>query len=978
MRQLLRCGLLVLVVIWLAGLQGPAYGADDWSSVREKLERARSETGRQEVARDVGLAWAAERLDEIGLTAEALDFIEEGNHPVAKAFGKTMTALGGASLLLELARDLKERRGSFDTTVNLLKNCFNLGVDLAAPPAVKAVVWTSQLLKRRADALVESTFKGDPALWWPVYEKFFTEPPGALSPDGWLALFKNGDESAYIQHMDNFFTEAGIEFTEANRNAFARRGIDLPKLAKADRWAVKTHAEAFRLRFYKEHLQNKLAEWAFNEAQQLMAREVEKAKAATEALVKNSIIAVRVQDSSDGTPVRGAWVQATWKEGRDKKQAHDKTGEKGQTVLKGVPPWADGELSIEKSGYTTWKDSPLNRSLSTVDTPQEITVDLVPDQVKVRIQIIDAVSGQPLANVRLVAKPRGRGNEVSGTTSGNGSTELVFPKEGEYTFTLSAPDQPAYEEVRTVRAGSPDSPVDMVFRLNVAAGITIEALVKDARTGAALPGVVVTGTAGSEHSTATTGADGTARIVLTRATSKTAAVTCTREGYAKGTGSGSVDKGLARVTVAMEPAGGLVRIIIREGKEGKGVAGVTATVSPGDVSGVTGPDGSVELAVPIAPTVSVTCTKGSLPPMRRSCEMVDGKAQITFLVNIETIPLKVRVGDKVTKAPLQGVKVKAVVNGADFFGSTDADGNLTMEIAAGESVKVYLYKPGYKTIEVTKKIEGKLVTVGGTLTPEGTAILQITLKNRSNSQPLPGATVTAGDQTARTNAKGVAEIEVLPGQALQITASLDGFQPRRESGTAPAAGATKKVGWFLEPLASQSPTPTLPAKASAGGGNTPFCGVYRGKFRYNTDVDCKSYGYRTQPQFVKGIDTTGEFMIEIVRMVSRSNPNSKDYPWDGLYEIRVRIHGSYPNQGAKLAMQFSGEADLQWEIGGSGINDTEIQFGFSQPKLQKFIFDGRSGEASFNFYKEPGKPCKANIWYGTDQHAGQLQAVFDR
>ncbi len=430
-----------------------------------------------------------------------------------------------------------------------------------------------------------------------------------------------------------------------------------------------------------------------------------------------------------------------------------------------------GELTIEKAGYVTWKDSPLNRSLSTTDAPQEIAVDLVPVEVKVRVQVIDSGSGQPLAGVRLAAKPRGRGNEVSGATSGNGSVELVFPKEGEYTFTLFVADQPPYEEIRTVRAGSPGSPADMVFRLSVANGITIEALVKDARTGAVLPGVAVTGTAGSERGTATTGADGTARIVLTRASGKTASVTCTREGYANGTGSSPVDKGQAKVSVALEPAAGLVRVIIREGKDGKGVAGVTATVSPGDVVGVTGPDGIVELAMPIVPTVSVTCSKGSLPPMKRSCEMVDGKAQMTFLVNIDTVPLKVRVGDKATKAPLQGVKVKAVVNGADFIGSTDADGNLTMEIAAGESVKVYLYKPGYKMIELTRKIEGKLVSVGGTLTPEGTAILQVTLKNRANSQPLSGATVTAGDQTARTNAKGVAEFEVLPGQALQIAAA---------------------------------------------------------------------------------------------------------------------------------------------------------------------------------------------------------------
>lgn len=978
MRHLLRCGLVVLGVLWLIGLQSPIFGAEDWSSVREKLERARSETGRQEVARDVGLAWAAERFDEIGLTAEALDFIEEGNHPVAKAFGKTMTALGGASLFLELARDLKERRGAFDTTVNLLKNCFNLGVDLAAPPAVKAVVWTSQLLKRRADALVESTFKGDPALWWPVYEKFFSEPPGALKPDGWLALFNDGDESAYIQHMDNFFTEAGIEFTEANRNAFARKGINLPKLAKADRWAVKTHAEAFRLRFYKEHLQSKLSEWAVDEAKQLLAREVEKAKAATQALIRNSIISVRVQDSSDGTPVRGAWVQADWQEGQDKKQAHDKTGEKGLTVLKGVPPWADGELTIEKAGYVTWKDSPLNRSLSTTDAPQEIAVDLVPVEVKVRVQVIDSGSGQPLAGVRLAAKPRGRGNEVSGATSGNGSVELVFPKEGEYTFTLFVADQPPYEEIRTVRAGSPGSPADMVFRLSVANGITIEALVKDARTGAVLPGVAVTGTAGSERGTATTGADGTARIVLTRASGKTASVTCTREGYANGTGSSPVDKGQAKVSVALEPAAGLVRVIIREGKDGKGVAGVTATVSPGDVVGVTGPDGIVELAMPIVPTVSVTCSKGSLPPMKRSCEMVDGKAQITFLVNIDTVPLKVRVGDKATKAPLQGVKVKAVVNGADFIGSTDADGNLTMEIAAGESVKVYLYKPGYKMIELTRKIEGKLVSVGGTLTPEGTAILQVTLKNRANSQPLSGATVTAGDQTARTNAKGVAEFEVLPGQALQIAAAIDGFQPRSESGIAPAAGSTKKVGWFLDPLASKPATSAPPPKASTGGGNTPFCGVYRGKFRYDPDVDGKNSDYRTQPQFVKGIDTTGEFLVEIIRMVSRSDPNSKDYPWDGLYDIRVTIHGSYPDSWAKKAIPFSGAAELQWKISGSGIKSDELSFGFSQPKLQTFTFGGMPGHASFNFYKDPGMPGKANIWYGTDKTAGQLQAFFDQ
>lgn len=972
---------LLLLCATLA-LSGTACQAQepDWQRIWARIDQATTEEGFQEVAQSMGLSWVKDNSERLGLAGGGVEFLLTPGTPFAERFGAAANALGVLLIAQELAHDLYLGRPMDQTLKHLGKNSSLFALALTGVPALKALSLGLEVFMRGGEALARMAFTGDEAIWWPIYQAWFERGPGRLEAAGWLALFQGGgDLAAFQKHMDAFFSDEGKLFVVSERGAFEQKGLRVPRVADPEDLAVRKLAEPFRIRYFHTVIQKRLAGWAEEEAKKQVQREVEKLKAELQALLRDSIVSVKVQDHSDGSPVSGAWVEVSWTEGKSPEQRSARSDGKGAAVVQGVPPWVDGTLKVEKAGYVLWQDSPVTGYLSTTAAPKERTVGLVPLDVKVRATVVDAGTGAPVAGATIAAKERLRGKGTGGTTGANGSVDLTFPKSAEYVFTVTAAGYAPLDDARTLQAG-PGGPVDLVFRLTAEGGVTVDVRAKDAKTGQPLGGVAVSASVGTERATATTGDDGTAKLVLPKATGRTAAVTCTREGYANASVSGPVDKGQARVAVALEPAGGTVRVIIREGKQGTGVPGVTATVTPGRVSGVTGPDGIVDLAVPLAPTVSVTCTKGRLPPLRGTVEMVDGKAQMTFLVNVEMIPLKVRVGDKVTQKPLAGVKVKAVVNGAEFVGATGKDGNLTLEIPEGETVKVYLYKQGYKLVEITKKIEGKQVPVGGTLTPEGVATLLMTLKDRATGKALAGAQVTVGQQALTTDRVGQAGFQVMPGEQLQISASLAGYQPRSDAGVAPQAGETKKVGWYLDPLAATRPAPVAapPKPAAGGGGNTPFCGVYHGRFRYDPGVDGRESDYRSQPQFVKGVDTQSEFVVEIIRMVAPDPKASTNYPWDGLYDVRVRIRGGYPNSWAKQAIPFSGDAELQCRIGGSGVNDQEIQFGLNQKKLQSFTWNGEAGHADFNFYKEPGQPAQANIWYGSSKTAGQLHAVFDR
>lgn len=970
--------LVLSIVLILAGNTGGAQ-EPDWQNIWAKIDQAATEDGFREVAHSMGLSWVKDNSERLGLAGSGVEFLLAPGTPSAERLGTGMNALGALLIAQQLAHDLYLGRPLGDTAQRFCEKSSLFGLALTGVPALKALSFALEVFKEGGDALARMVYTGDEAIWWPIYQTWFERGPGKLEPAGWVALFKGGgDLAAFQNHMDAFFSDEGKLFVVSERGEFERLGLRVPQVADPGDLAVRKLAESFRIRYFHTVIQKKLAAWAEEEAKKQVQREVETLKAELQNLVRESIVSVKIQDSSDGSPISGAWVEVSWTEATSPEQRHAKSGEQGAAVVKGVPPWVDGTLKVEKAGYVAWQDSPATGFLSTISAPKERPVDLVPIEVKVRATAVDAGTGAPLPGATISGKERLRGKGTSGTTGANGTVELTFPKSAEYLFTVTAAGYASLDDARSLQAG-PGGPVDLVFRLTAEGGVTVDVRVKDAKTGQPLGGVAVVASVGAERATAATGDDGTAKLALPKAIGKTAVVTFCRDGYANASVSGPVEKGQARVTAALEPAGGTVRVIIREGKQGVGVPGVTATVTPGGVSGVTGPDGVVDVAVPPAPAVSVTCTKGQLPPLRGTAEMVDSKAQLIFLVNVEMIPLKVRVGDKVTQKPLAGVKVKAVVNGADYVGATDKDGNLTMEIPEGESVKVFLYKKGYKLVEITKKIDGKQVSVGGTLIPEGVATLLVTLKDRATGKGLAGAQVAVGQQSLTSDREGQAGFQVMPGEQLQISASLAGYKTRSDAGVAPQAGETKKVGWYLDPLQAAKPAPVAaPPRPAAGGGNTPFCGVYRGQFRYDPGVDGKEWSYRTQPQFVKGVDTQGEFVVEIIRMVAPDPKASKNYPWDGLYDVRVRIRAGYPNGGASQAIPFSGEAEVQCRIGGSGANDQEIQFGLNQTKLQRFTFDGLAGHADFNFYKDPGKPCQANIWYGTDKHGGQLQAVFDR
>ncbi|MEW6710215.1 MAG: carboxypeptidase regulatory-like domain-containing protein [Candidatus Riflebacteria bacterium] len=943
-----------------------------WQSISRKLENTQTDKGREEVAREVGFAWMSENLNLLGLNTQGLEYLVKAS--ADSSLGKFNNALGkfgGVMIMLQFADDVRNQRPAKEMAYNLVKGSAFFAATISQLPWLNGFFYAGQLVEYLGKQAVAAVYTGDDKIWWTLYEDYFLNDDGKKTPGEWVELFKDKNLNAYNAHMDEFFTETGKEFAEHRRQAYSKNGMNLPKVADPGKSAVIKHKEAFRLRFFRNHLEKKLGEWAYQEVQKQLELERQKLKKELAEMVKKSAIRLMVTNADDGLPVHRAFAKISWKEEGRSNERMNRSGSDGLIDLNAVPPWADGPMTIEADGYKTLVIDDFSRMFSTIEDPRENRVAISAYSGHAKVLILDERTGKPVSGAAISATFSIMGSEKKGQTGADGVALISLSRPGNWTFSINADGYSIQKGDRFVSFTQSGQTSEVVFRMSPMGGVSINALARDSKTGKPIAGAKVVFKSNRGSESGVTGSDGRLMLSLREVKEDSINVTFSHEGYKPKTISARIEKGTAAATADLEPAEAALTVSVKGGEKKLPVSGAKIVVTPGNHTGTTGGDGCAEIVIGPEETVEVSCKASGFPAARAKVRIENGVGKVDFILAAETALLSIKVGNKANNQPLSGVKVRAVVGNAEITGETDESGNCSLEIPAGDSVKVYLFKDGFKKVEVSKKIVAGKASVGGTLAPE-LAILAITLKDRATGKPVVGAAVNGGGRSTSSGKDGIAYLEVEPTKEVLISASFKGYKDRQDKGTAPNAGEIKKIGWYLDPAAEQ-PKPAASSASAAGGGNTPFCGTYHGKFVWDPDVDSNKSAFKGQKRWQGGVDTESNFTLEVIRLIVRSNPKSKDYPWDGIYAVRVSFYGEYPNSYAKNGFPFSGEGEWETEIGGNGVNESELSFSMNQKKLSTFIYKGKAGEGSVNCSYSQKEGLIANLWYSTSDAAGAMR-----
>ncbi|NLI77603.1 MAG: hypothetical protein GX442_14345 [Candidatus Riflebacteria bacterium] len=966
----------LVVMVLVLGIFLPSVCAqpvERWNEIRSRLERVDSERGRQEVAKEVGYQWVSANHTQIGLAAQGLEYLIDASSQSGLAqFNQVMTRVGGVLILAQVAYEISQGRPGGEILKNLATNSGFFAAALAKAPTLNFIAWATLAFKFTGDMLADTLYTADDKIWWDLYQDFFLTGPGKLSRAGWLGLFEGKTTDRFTEHMDGFFTQEGKLYAQDRRQEFERTGRRVPRVADPEDAPVRKLAEAFRLRYYQTHLQKQMAIWALAEAEREVQREIANLRAELAKVLEASRVLVKVVDANDGAPVQGAFVEVSFQGDRGPDERYGKTGEDGLVDLRGVPPWAQGTLSVEARGYLVRRENDVEKFVSSADQPRPVTVEITPGAAKLAVVVVDATNGSPVAGARVNAVPTARGTPVAISVGGNGQGTMEFPRLGEYAFTVEAPGFATLERLLTVdaRGGGPET-----FRLVAGGkGVQVSVLVRDAKTGKPLDRVEVTCRSGDRSASGVSGPTGAVSLTLSGSTGGAVQIGLTREGYAAQALDRPVVAGKVSLTAALEGEAAGVRVLVKDQSTNAPLPGVKVSLAGGGSLVRTDGQGVALLPASGADPVSVTCSLPGFKPGKATLRQ--GEAEVTVMLVPEVALLTVKVGNKATMEPLAKVRVRATVNGVERAGETDAYGSVKLEIPAGDTVKVNLSKDGFQAIEVEKPIKDRQVAVSGTLSSTGGGTLAVTIKDKATKRPLAGVTVKAGGVSVVTDREGKASLVVEPGLELTIVASADGYETRTDTGTGPAVGQAKAIGWYLERLAAKPPEPApVPPKAAAGGGNTPFCGIYQGHFFYDPgvvdDLNARFYGGR--PRFQGGLDTESVFTLEVVRQISHAEPKSAKYPWDGIYQVRIKIQGEVPSTLDPKGTPFAGEGEAEVKIAGSGVEDNYKQFTVLSFAISSFAYGGKPGKVQFFCrYVERETGLYGNIRYEAPGHGGDI------
>ncbi|MDQ7823456.1 MAG: hypothetical protein RDV48_11720 [Candidatus Eremiobacteraeota bacterium] len=496
---------------------------------------------------------------------------------------------------------------------------------------------------------------------------------------------------------------------------------------------------------------------------------------------------VTVAESGTGTPVEGASVKAVLGDPARGAPAVERTavtGSKGIADLQ-IPPVAYITLQVAHKDYHSFVTD-LGRLEVSLDSggrpvPTTGSAFLSRDRVALDLHVKNARDGSAVKGAAVTVKAGG--SSESGVTSGSGRASLkVLP--GNVEVSVSMADYKSQKLSMNVPASGGSRTVDLEPGLS---GGRLTVTVRHKVTKATLEGVAVTAAAGGETASGVT-RGGKAELSFRGVGKGSAArITASKEGFRSLTVSGTFEGAetasqlSAAAALEMEPDQARLEVFVKDRDTDAPLAGVKVAVAGVADCVLTGVDGKAAMAVPNKEKVSVTLSKDGYAGRSGEREVRDGVAKAAIYLQKSGAILEVKVGDKSSKRPLGGVKVKASVNGAETTGTTSTDGIAVLQIPAGKSVTIALSKQGYEYVQVTKPIIEVEASASGALLP--VAELAITIRNKDTQKPVRGALVKAGTASGTTNAGGVCVLKVPPGTEVEVKASAEGYLPRQAPGS---------------------------------------------------------------------------------------------------------------------------------------------------------------------------------------------------
>jgi hypothetical protein len=146
--------------------------------------------------------------------------------------------------------------------------------------------------------------------------------------------------------------------------------------------------------------------------------------------------------------------------------------------------------------------------------------------------------------------------------------------------------------------------------------------------------------------------------------------------------------------------------------------------------------------------------------------------------------------------PIGGVTVTC----SNYANTTHANGSYRLSNVLAGNYTVTASKNGYQTSSQTsiRVVAGQTTNLNFTLTPLPTTGHITGTVTDANGNPIEGAQVTAGSNSASTNATGDYSIELAAG-TYNVTVSADGYQSSSETDVHVVAGATTTVDFMLKP-----------------------------------------------------------------------------------------------------------------------------------------------------------------------------------
>lgn len=408
--------------------------------------------------------------------------------------------------------------------------------------------------------------------------------------------------------------------------------------------------------------------------------------------------------------------------------------------------------------------------------------------------------------------------------------------------------------------------------------------------------VIISGSSPSERYQGITGADGNTTIPVPVILKKTYGIEASKTGYnSTKTRIELSDKEFGKVVAApaiklSKVAGVEVTVSVKDQESQLGIGDAMVILDgPGYHSEKTDSAGNARLFVPEHGGFAVRISQQHYEPFEGEARILQGEEQKALPFTLKAKPKKADGPASIEVTVLQGDRVEklagynlplpdASVTVGQTTTSTDRSGRAYIAGDFEGSVEVVVEASGYKRQTKSVRLSDKQRFTGGTASatflmyPESTEdSIEVSVftagKNNESSAPLAGATVTAGGETATTNASGRAKLTGDFADAVEVSVEKSGYL--RQAKSISASGGKGSANFTLQPEPDEdSVSITVMAPDPKGGRPSPIAGaevsvngltaktdgggqaIIKGNFSDGVEVNAQAEGFVGQAQQV--------------------------------------------------------------------------------------------------------------------------------